>query len=106
MNDAIVPNDRNGKKKGRLGGSGRRRRHNRSCRVQQFLKNYLFEESGWQNKDDLVKILGTVNGRRTKEKKLTKPSTPVSKEECCILFLLSEGETKNVAGARVVPELK
>ena len=75
------------------------------------LKNYLYDESGWLNKDNLVKI-SKVDERKKggKKKEVEKAGhSGVTGEQGTVLhsvLVVSEGETKNVVGARVAPELK
>lgn len=78
-----------------------------SATLHVHLKNYLFEESGWLNKDNLVKIFG--DGERKKSENLNAGhSAPTGKEGRVLhsVLVVSEEETKNVAGAIEVPELK
>lgn len=81
-----------------------------SATLRAHLKNYLFEESGWLNKDNLVKIFRDDERKKNKEKEAEKTgqSEPTGRQGTVLhsVLVVSEGETKNVAGARVVPELK
>lgn len=73
------------------------------------LKNYLFEESGWLNKDNLVKIFRDNLRKKSDAKKVQQPLAGRSEPQGSVLhsvLVVSEGETKNVVGARAVPALK
>ena len=74
------------------------------------LKNYFFEESGWLNKDNLVKIIKNDERQKSDKKKVKKAGdSEVTGEQGKVLhsvLVVSEGEPKNVVGARVAPELK
>ena len=78
-----------------------------SATLRAHLKNYLFEESGWLNKDSLVKIFkdgGRKKSEGNKDKKL------VAGKQGSVLhsvLVVSEGEeAKNVVGAVAGPEMK
>lgn len=74
------------------------------------LKNYLYDESGWLNKDNLVKISMVDERKKSGKKEVEKAGdSGVTGKQGTVLhsvLVVSEGETKNVAGARVAPELK
>lgn len=74
------------------------------------LKNYLYEESGWLNKDNLVKIVKNDERKKSDKKKVKKAGdSEVTGERGTVLhsvLVVSEGEPKNIVGARVAPELK
>ena len=75
------------------------------------LKNYLYEESGWLDKDNLVKIIKNDARKKIEEKKKAKKTgdSEVTGKQGTVLhsvLVVSEGEPKNVVGARAAPELK
>lgn len=78
-----------------------------SATLRAHLKNYLFEESGWLNKDNLVKIFS--DSQREKRQVAGRHSEPTDKQGSVlhsVLVVSEEGDIKNVAGARAVPEMK
>lgn len=74
------------------------------------LKNYLFEEGGWLNKDNFVKIIKDDERKKSEKKEVRKAGhSEVTGKQGTVLhsvLVVSEGETKNIVGARVAPEMK
>ena len=74
------------------------------------LKNYFFEESGWLNKDNVVKIVKVDQPKKSVKKKIKRAGeSEVTGERGTVqhsVLVVSEGEPKNVVGAMVAPELK
>jgi superfamily II DNA/RNA helicase len=71
-------------------------------------KNYLFE-SGWLDKDNLVKICKDDVPKESKKKVQKAGHSGITGEQGTVLhsvLVASDKETKNVVGAEVVPELK
>jgi len=84
-----------------------------SATLRAHLKNYLFEESGWLNKDNLVKIFSNHYDKGRKKSEVKKVAAGHSEQTAkqgsvlhSVLVVSEEGETKNVVGARVGPEMK
>ncbi|KAF8807699.1 P-loop containing nucleoside triphosphate hydrolase protein [Phlegmacium glaucopus] len=81
-----------------------------SATLRAHLKNYLFEESGWLNKDNLVKIFRDQYDQGRKKKEVKKSAAGHSGKQGSVLHSVlvvpEEGETRNVIGARVGPEIK
>jgi superfamily II DNA/RNA helicase len=75
-----------------------------SATLHVHLKNFLFEQSGWLNKDHLVKISRDDERKKSEGKK----TEPTGKQGTVLhsVLVVAEGESKNIDGARVVPELK
>jgi superfamily II DNA/RNA helicase len=74
------------------------------------LKDFFFEQSGWLDKDNLVKIIKNDERKKSDVKKVKKSGdSEVTGERGTVLhsvLVVAEGEPKNVVGARVAPELK
>lgn len=68
------------------------------------LKNYLFEASGWLNGGNLVKISRDDERNKSEGKK----TEPTGKQGTVLhsVVVVGEGKSKNIDGAKVVPELK
>jgi len=79
-----------------------------SATLRAHLKNYLFEESGWLNKENLVKIFrDQYDKERKKKSELAGLHSGKQGSVLHSVLVVSEGgETKNVAGAVVGPDMK
>lgn len=81
-----------------------------SATLRTHLNNYLYEDSGWLDKDNLVKIYGDDERKKSEKKEVKNAghSEATGKQGTVLhsVLVVSEGETKNVVGARPAPELK
>lgn len=80
-----------------------------SATLRAHLKNYLFEESGWLNKDDLIKIFSDGQQKKVKGKEGESLSAGYTGKQGSVLhsvLVVSEGNTRNVVGARAAPEME
>ena len=81
-----------------------------SATLRTHLNNYLFEDSGWLDKDNLIKIFKDDERKKSGKKEVQKAGhSEVTGRQGTVLhsvLVVSEGETKNIVGARAVPELK